>query len=507
VSPPQAPVSPRSAPPPVSPPPASVSPPQAPVSPRSAPTKTSGTPHAPAASGDARAPTLIGVPSARSADATIARPTRDEAVTAVVLPPQETRAPGASFTLPANPLSELGPDDLASFIDCTLFESNEAGPEEIESGAIVVDDAGPTAEIDPLAPARPFVIPGPSAEALLAPAPPLFAAKPPRGKRDLKQQALELGRRYAVPAACLAAGLIVGLIILRPSRVRPPAAPAAPAATRAPEPPPSVAAPAPAPAREVVAAPAPEVAASAPAREAAANAPAREVAPAAPAREVVAAPSAPPAKVSPVPGAPAPKVVATTEAPPLPAAPSRKLAAPEEKEEAPEAAPAAATARRAARDSAPSGAGEGGDCVVSVVTEPSEAKVTWGSKVIGVTPIEHARVPCGAASVTFHRDRYQPVTRDLVAKGDGTAVSQKLHRPPATLVLGSSPSHAEISVNGQSQGFTPKRVAVSRFESVSIQVALSGYAPWKKTVYVREAETRLGATLNRADAGKRSAGR
>ncbi len=34
----------------------------------------------------------------------------------------ETRAPGAALKLPANPFSDLGPEDLASFVDCTLFE-------------------------------------------------------------------------------------------------------------------------------------------------------------------------------------------------------------------------------------------------------------------------------------------------------------------------------------------------------------------------------------------------
>ena len=62
-------------------------------------------------------------------------------------------------------------------------------------------------------------------------------------------------------------------------------------------------------------------------------------------------------------------------------------------------------------------------------------------------------------------------------------------------------------MNGQAQGFTPKRIEVSRFESVTIRVSLAGYAPWKKTVYMRQPETRLGTTLIHADGGKRAAGR
>ena len=40
------------------------------------------------------------------------------------LPRNETRAPGASYTLPANPLSEFGAQDVDSFIECTLLEAD-----------------------------------------------------------------------------------------------------------------------------------------------------------------------------------------------------------------------------------------------------------------------------------------------------------------------------------------------------------------------------------------------
>ena len=458
-----------------------------PVSARSAPTQTSGTPAgaarpAPAASAYARAPTLIGVPSSRSADSTPARgDSHDETITAVAAPSQEARVPGASFTLPANPLSELGPEDLASFIDCTLFEADAA-----EAEAAVVDDAGPTAEIDPLAPARPFVIPGPSAEELLAPAPPLAAAKTGSASAG-KERALRLARRYGIPAGFAVGALLIGLAIPRPGHVRRPAAPPAPApAARAAE------APAAQPAPEIrPAQSAPVIPAAPPAAEAVAAKPAAR--PAAPLKADEQA--AEKAKDE----APKAKAVAKAEAKAAKAeAKAEEQAETKETAEVEKPAPVAKAAPAAAARAG------GGSCVVRVVSEPSDARVTWGDKLIGVTPIDAARVPCGTASVTFHRDRYQPVTRDLVANADETtAVSQKLHRPAATLVVGSSPPHAEITVNGQSQGFTPKRISVSRFESVTIRVALTGYAPWKKTVYVREAETRLGTTLVH-DGGKRA---
>jgi hypothetical protein len=41
----------------------------------------------------------------------------------------ETRAPGASYILPANPFSELPPEALEHFIDCTIYEDTGVPPE------------------------------------------------------------------------------------------------------------------------------------------------------------------------------------------------------------------------------------------------------------------------------------------------------------------------------------------------------------------------------------------
>jgi hypothetical protein len=59
----------------------------------------------------------------------------------------ELQAPSASFTLPANPLSELEAADLASFIECTLFEA-DADPEAEPERAAGDDAKAPLAEAD-----------------------------------------------------------------------------------------------------------------------------------------------------------------------------------------------------------------------------------------------------------------------------------------------------------------------------------------------------------------------
>jgi hypothetical protein len=55
------------------------------------------------------------------------RPPMDTEPTAIAPPPRvEMRMPGATFTLPANPLSDLAAADLGIFVDHTLLEANGA---------------------------------------------------------------------------------------------------------------------------------------------------------------------------------------------------------------------------------------------------------------------------------------------------------------------------------------------------------------------------------------------
>jgi hypothetical protein len=110
-------------------------------------------------------------------------------------PRVETRAPGASFTLPANPLSDLDAADLASFIELTLLEtSGDAGAGSSERGP---------------------------------------AGAPAAARSPADQRARRVARRALPYAACVLIGLLPGLALrFVPRR---PAMPA-PGAPRAPEP-------------------------------------------------------------------------------------------------------------------------------------------------------------------------------------------------------------------------------------------------------------------------------
>jgi len=397
-------------------------------------------------------------------------------------PPAERRVPGAAFTLPANPLSAMPNDDLASFIDSTLFESDdddataeratklsaeidvpieEGAAERGAPAAVVVaaadrvaptavvrttDRAAPTAvavAVDRTEPtavavaaadrAAPTAVVGPADRA--APTAVVATAEHTSRVGLRMPQARHLAIRASPYAVCLFVGLLIGRAWLAPARLSTPA------------PKPTTAAAEPAPAR------------------------------AEPARAVEAHPvskptatAEPPATVAPV---------------PMPVAePARTK---------PAAIPAA---EAAATEAAATEAAATGNCTARIVTEPADAKVVWGGKILGQSPIESAHVPCGAGTVTLDRERYQPVTREVTAEpGAAIVVSQRLRRPPGTLIVNTSPTHAYVAVNEQMLGAAPRRLAASRFEQVSIRVTFPGYLPWTKKIYLKEPTTTVTAQL------------
>ena len=120
----------------------------------------------------------------------------------------------------------------------------------------------------------------------------------------------------------------------------------------------------------------------------------------------------------------------------------------------------------------------------------------WGGTVIGRSPIDGARVPCGPATVTIERERWQPVTVDVNAQaGVAAKVHERLRRPRAALAVSSTPPGAQISVNHVAAGAAPKRIDVQRFEQVQIRATLKGYQPWNKTLYLKEADAKLDIQL------------
>jgi hypothetical protein len=163
----------------------------------------------------------------------------------------EMQAPSAAFTLPANPLSELGAADLASFIELTLFEADgapEAAPEASAAGDaktphVLLADSGTK--------------PAPPPSAVLE-TPPAYG-QPADADSEPPPAGLRHKLLHAAPfALCTVIGVLAGALLRGSPAPAPPVRPApepvivapAPAPAAAPAaaaPPPAAAVPAPAP--------------------------------------------------------------------------------------------------------------------------------------------------------------------------------------------------------------------------------------------------------------------
>jgi hypothetical protein len=384
--------------------------------------------------------------------------------------------------LPANPLSAQSPADLASFIDSTLFETDEEA----------------TAER-----ATPPLMDVPIEEVVADwAAPPAVAAAVDRTSRVDAGTAGRAWRRAvrAMPyAICLVVGVLIGRVWRAP-RSTPGAVSPAGALVRAL--PPTTAAPA---AEDPVAAPVtptkpgvpwaggPTEAPSSPANPSAgATTEGHTATPASPQTTAVRAMPAEPTRGPASPTSPtstaerARRETATAPAVGTATAPAVGTAT----------APAVGTATAPAVGTATEGSAAPGGCTARIVTEPADARIVWGGKLLGQSPIEAARIPCGAATVVIEHERYQSVTREVTADAEAAVVvSQRLHRPAGTLIVNSSPPRAYVTVNDQMLGAAPRRLASSRFEQVSIRATFPGYLPWTKKIYLKEPTTTITAQL------------
>ena len=411
--------------------------------------------------------TMIGIGIRPDGKAVLAQPVSPPSPTAPKVPTPlrvETRVPGAPDQLPANPLSEFSAGDVDSFIEYKLLEAQANMPPASEEAA----PDGPTTADGPL----------PQGDDTAAVRLARLTKNLPPGLQRVIAKVPPPTQRRIVRAAPYAAIAVVGIVAgfaLRgkPAAPPPPARAAAPVAAVKPP----VPEPAPPPEAKTEEPPAPPAAAAR-----VEPPPAKKIAAAEkPAVEKPAAEKAPAEK----PAAEKPQKLALAEKEPAP----QKAAA--------IAAKPAPAEKPAPREEAPPVANAGPrNCTARIVTQPKDVKVIWGGQLIGNTPLDSARVPCGPATVSLERERWQVVTVEVNAEaGAAASVEERLRRPRGTIEVTSSPPGAQISVNRVGQGAAPKQIDVQRYEKIQIKATLKGYQPWTKTVYLKDPESKIDIQL------------
>lgn len=123
--------------------------------------------------------------------------------------------------------------------------------------------------------------------------------------------------------------------------------------------------------------------------------------------------------------------------------------------------------------------------VLNISTEPAEVKVTVNGVERGVTPLCVSDIPKGRTTVTFSKEGYEDVTRELkLNAGDVQDLFVKMEGIPGTLRLTAIPEGARFYVDGQPEGKGPVEINRIRPGEHQVRCEQEGYAPLERVVQV-----------------------
>lgn len=412
-------------------------------------------------------------PAAEPAQAAPEAVNADELTTPVAT---ETRTPGSSYVLPANPLMNLTDKSLEGFVECALYEEtgNFFRAAEDEGTLIDLDDG----VVDPPPPMRP--IPALSPTAFVPPTPRDEDFAPDMTPIPALVQLPPTPRLQTDPVA-IATGAV--------ARPTPPPLP---------QPPP---APAPRPARPApIDSTASLLAMSNPDRKrwlviggvaagtslllliivlAATGGKGDKTADAAPVK------TSEPAKApDPVPAAAPPSDPAVGSA-------ATVAKAPETAQPSPEADPAPETP---SDPNAPPVVGNG-PCRVTVTSSPAGSIVTLDDQAYGPSPIT-IDGPCAKRRVDIKHPRYALGTKWVTLEaGKPSTVDVALARPTHTVTVTSTPSGATVSIAGRPAGTTPTAVKVMGFTGVTLTFEKRGFKTATEKLYSKVDNDRVSVKL------------
>lgn len=394
----------------------------------------------------AATPALPPPPPGPQAGASATGDSLGAAVKAAAEAAAEARTPGASDTLPANPLSQITDETLEGFVECVLHEDYEPVPAERSEEARARDgEPAPWSDDEPEV--RPAGSPQPVAARAPTPLPepvptPVPAAVESAPVLAPPQPVVKsgLGTNLLIAILAAAAGIFGTYFFLHRGDQSTAVAPT----SRASKPPLIAAKSAPAPQRPVdhdrvaVADPAP----------AGANQTAEP------------APADPPASAA---DSDSDSDSETADPP----------AADEANQDPPEQA-----------DDPPAAVASDGTCHVSVKSY-KDARVYFDEKRVGHPPVDQ-EVPCGKpVKVAIKHPRYEEVERTVMAEpGSPALVDVTLVRPDVKIKLKSVPPGATMAVDGNIIGHAPARATIKAYTSVWVTASLDGYKPWSQRVRV-----------------------
>ena len=134
---------------------------------------------------------------------------------------------------------------------------------------------------------------------------------------------------------------------------------------------------------------------------------------------------------------------------------------------------------------------------LEITTEPSGSEILMNNKLVGLAPFNIKSLQSGEHSINLNLPRYK--TKRLNVQIKGLDIQQNLHvdlEPNWGFIeLSSSPTGAQIRIDGKFAGITPFTAPIlSSGELVSI--SFDGYKTWSKKLSVNSNETKKLSTVS-----------
>jgi tRNA A-37 threonylcarbamoyl transferase component Bud32 len=144
--------------------------------------------------------------------------------------------------------------------------------------------------------------------------------------------------------------------------------------------------------------------------------------------------------------------------------------------------------------------------LIDLDSNPTGADVLVGDQMEGKTPFKKA-YPAGTYSIKLRKEGFQDASEvAVVAPGQPWIKVLELKAAPVAptkyaLVLNSEPEDAQIFINNQEMGRTPKRMEFTETQ-VQLRIEKGGFKPHNETVAFRSSETSKTIPLTRLGRGK-----
>jgi hypothetical protein len=139
-------------------------------------------------------------------------------------------------------------------------------------------------------------------------------------------------------------------------------------------------------------------------------------------------------------------------------------------------------------------AAEPASCQLSITSQPAGAIAFADGARLGATPFV-GKAPCRETEIRLRKKYYKDVSQRATLAAGSQELSFKLVRRQTLLSVRSTPSGANVRINGRRVGSTPHRQRVPTGGDLSIKVEKAGFKDWSRSIKPEAKNVSLQAKL------------